>query len=124
MRLVLAQFPFQRNRTTSAGYKGVSFQRTFSPFTTIASPPAPIAAAPVKDYHKLPSDQKSNATFSLIPAIDYFEYTQDMAFLRDQLYLAMKELDAFWRNFAVRDVSGKISIGGDPGELAIARDST
>lgn len=109
-QMVLAQFPFQRNRTAAAGYKGVSFQRTFSPLTTVAAAPAPIAVAPLKDYHKLPSDQKSNATFSLIPAIDYFEYTQDTDFLRDQLYPAMKELDAFWRDFAVLDASGKVRI--------------
>jgi len=106
-QMVLAQFPFQRNRTAAAGYKGVSFQRTFSPFTTIATPPAPLPVAASKDYMKLPSDQKSNATFSLIPSIEYFEYTQDMQFLRNQLYPAMKELDAFWRDFALRDPSGR-----------------
>ena len=31
-RMVLAQIPWQKNRTAAAGYKGVSFQRTFSPF--------------------------------------------------------------------------------------------
>jgi hypothetical protein len=62
----------------------------------------PVAAA--KDYKKLPSDQKSNATFSLLPVIDYWEYTQDVGFLRTQLYPAMKAMDAFWRDFAVRDL--------------------
>ena len=100
-QMVLAQFPFQKNRTAEAGYKGVSFQRTFSPFTTIAAPPAPVPIASVKDYHKLPSDQKSNATFSLLPSIQYYEYTQDFDFLRTRLYPAMKELDAFWRDFAI-----------------------
>lgn len=102
-RMVLTQFPFQRNRTARAGYKGVSFQRTFTPFTTVAKPPAPVPVAAQKDYRKLPSDQKSNATFSLLPVIQYYEYTQDREFLREKLYPAMKQLDAFWRDFAVRD---------------------
>lgn len=102
-RMVLAQFPFQKNRTAQAGYKGVSFQRTFTPFTTIADPPPPISVAAQKNYRKLPSDQKSNATFSLLPTIQYYEYTQAPLFLREKLYPAMKELDAFWRDFAVRD---------------------
>lgn len=106
-RMVLAQMPWQRNRTASAGYQGVSFQRTFSPFTVLASPPAPIPVAAARDYHKLPSDQKSNATFSLLPIIQYYEYTQDRNFLRARLYPAMKQLDAFWRDFAVRSTDGK-----------------
>ena len=106
-RMVLAQMPWQRNRTAEAGYQGVSFQRTFSPFTVIASPPGPVSVASSKDWKKLPSDQKSNATFSLLPTIQYFEYTQDMDFLRTRLYPAMKQLDAFWRDFAVRDADGQ-----------------
>ena len=102
-RMVLAQFPFQKNRTAEAGYKGVSFQRTFTPFTTIAEPPPSVPVASQKNYRKLPSDQKSNATFSLLPVIQYYEYTQDRKCLRDDLYPAMKGLDAFWRDFAVRD---------------------
>lgn len=106
-RMIFAQIPWQRNRTADAGYQGVSFQRTFSPFTVLASPPAPIPVAAIQDYHKLPSDQKSNATFSLLPVIQYYEYTQDRKFLRTQLYPAMKQLDAFWRDFAVRSTDGK-----------------
>ncbi len=106
-RMVLAQVPWQRNRTAAAGYRGVSYQRTFSPFTVIAAPPPPVPVAATKNYAKLPSDQKSNATFSFLPSIQYYEYTQNKQFLRTQLYPAMKELDAFWRDFAVRDASGK-----------------
>jgi len=104
-RMVLAQIPWQTNRTAAAGYKGVAYQRTFSPFTVIAAPPAPVAVAATKDYKKLPADQKSNGTFSLLPTIQYYEYTQDKEFLRTQLYPAMKAMDAFWRDFAVRDAS-------------------
>ncbi|WP_035359575.1 glycosyl hydrolase family 95 catalytic domain-containing protein [Edaphobacter aggregans] len=106
-RMVLAQIPWQKNRTAAAGYKGVAFQRTFSPFTVIADPPAPVPVAAEKNWKKLPADQKSNGTFSLLPTIQYYEYTQDREFLRTKLYPAMKEFDAFWRDFAVRDTTGK-----------------
>jgi hypothetical protein len=106
-RMVLAQLPWQRNRTARAGYAGVSYDRAFSLFTVIAKPPALVPVARTKDFTKLPSDQKSNATFSFLPAIQYYEYTQDREFLRTELYPAMKQLDAFWRDFAVRDASGK-----------------
>jgi hypothetical protein len=106
-RMVLAQMPWQKNRTAAAGYKGIAFQRTFSPFTVIAEPPAPIAVSDQKNWKKLPADQKSNGTFSLLPTIQYYEYTQDREFLCTKLYPALKELDAFWRDFAVRDASGK-----------------
>lgn len=105
-RMVLAQSPWQHNRTAAAGYKGVAFQRTFSPFTVIATPPALIPVAPEKNYKKLPADQKSNGTFSLLPVIQYWEYTRDDNFLRAQLYPAMKQMDAFWRDFAVRFPDG------------------
>jgi hypothetical protein len=48
-RMVLAQVPWQKNRTAGAGYQGVAYQRTFSPFTVIAKPPAPVAIALVND---------------------------------------------------------------------------
>jgi hypothetical protein len=107
IRMVLAQIPWQRNRTASAGYKGVSFDRTFSPETVVAKPPALVPVAREKDHTHLPSDQKSNATFSLLPAIQFYDYTQDRQFLRTTLYPAMKQLDAFWRDYAVRDSSGQ-----------------
>ena len=106
-RMVLAQLLWQKDRTAQAGYKGVSFQRTFSPFTVIAKPPLPTPVAVLKDYQRLPSDQKSNATFSFLPVINYYEYTQDKEFLRSKLYPALRELDEFWRDYAVRDASGQ-----------------
>jgi hypothetical protein len=105
--MVMAQMPWQRNLTAAAGYQGVSFERTFSPITVVAKPPAPISVGAEKNRTQLPSDQKSNATFSLLPAIQYYDYTQDRDFLRNSLYPAMKELDAFWRDYAVRDSSGQ-----------------
>jgi hypothetical protein len=106
-RMVLAQLAWQKNKTADAGYHGAAYQRTFSPFTVIARSPALVSVAPVKDIQRLPSDQKSNATFSFLPVIDYWEYTQDNSFLRSQLYPALRELDAFWRDFAVRDSSSQ-----------------
>ncbi len=108
-RMVLAQVPWQKNRTAEAGYQGVAYQRTFSPFTVIAKPPAPVPIAPIKDIQRLPADQKSNATFSFLPVFDYYDYTRDKTFLRTKLYPAMRELDAFWRDFAVRDDQGRWS---------------
>lgn len=105
-RMVLAQVPWQKNRTAEAGYQGVAYQRTFSPFTVIAKPPAPVPIAPIKDIQRLPADQKSNATFSFLPVFDYYDYTQDKVFLQVRLYPAMRDLDAFWRDFAVRDDKG------------------
>ena len=105
-RMVLAQMPWQHNRTAAAGYHGTAFQRTFSPFTVVAAPPAPVAVATDKIYKKLPADQKSNGTFSLLPVVQYWEYTRDDNFLRTQLYPAIKDMDAFWRDFAVRDSKG------------------
>jgi hypothetical protein len=107
IRMVMAQLPWQKNLTAAAGYKGVSYERTFSPITVIAKPPAPITVAAEKELTHLPSDQKSNATFSLLPAIQYYDYTEDRDFLRNSLYPAMKELDAFWRDYAVKDPSGQ-----------------
>ena len=108
-RIVLAQVPWQKNRTAEAGYQGVAYQRTFSPFTVIAKPPVPVPIALIKDLQRLPADQKSNATFSFLPVFDYYDYTQDKVFLRTTLYPAMRELDAFWRDFAVRDANGRWS---------------
>jgi hypothetical protein len=106
-RMVLAQIPWQKNITAKAGYKGIAYQRVFAPFTVLAEPPALVPVAPKKDLTRLPADQKSNATFSFLPAIQYYDYTQDREFLRKELYPAMKGLDAFWRDFAIRDASGK-----------------
>ena len=107
IKMVEAQIPWQRNLTAAAGYKGISYERTFSPFTELAKPPAPVPIASTKQYKNLPSDQKSNATFSFLPPIQYYEYTRDNAFLKVELYPALRQLDAFWRDFAVYDSSGE-----------------
>ena len=101
-RMVLAQVPWQKNRTAGARYQGIAYQRTFSPFTVIAKPPAPVPIAPVKDIQRLPADQESNATFSFLPVFDYYDYTKDKELLRGKLYPAMRDLDAFWRDHATR----------------------
>jgi hypothetical protein len=106
IKMVEAQIPWEKNHTAAAGYKGVSYGRTFSPFTVLAKPPPPVPVASTKSYKNLPSDQKSNATFSFLPAIQYYEYTQNRTFLKTELYPALKQLDAFWRDFAVKDSSG------------------
>ena len=68
-RMVLAQVPWQKNRTAEAGYQGIAYQRTFSPFTVIAKPPAPVPIAPVKDIQRLPADQRIECDVQLSSGI-------------------------------------------------------
>jgi hypothetical protein len=97
-----AEAPFQQaNFTARAGYKGVAYQRTFGPFQEFLTPPAPATPAGTKNVHFV--DQKSNASFGAMPAIMYYDYTQDQTFLRNQLYPHLKMIDAFWRDYATFD---------------------
>jgi hypothetical protein len=102
-RLIYTEVPWQRNRTHTAGYQGTAFQRSLAPFHLYATAPASVPVASTKDHTKLPADQKSNATFAALPLIWHWEYTRDQTYLRNQLYPLLKELDAFWRDFAVWD---------------------
>ncbi|MEZ0115197.1 hypothetical protein ABH920_009232 [Catenulispora sp. EB89] len=102
-RMILNEVAWQRNTTHGAGYQGTAFQRSLPPFHLYQTPPAPVPVAAAKDYKKLPADQKSNGTFGALPLIWHWEYTRDRAYLRDELYPLLKELDAFWRDFAVWD---------------------
>ena len=69
-KMVLAQIPWEKNRTAQAGYKGIAYNRVFSIFTVVAQPPATVPIAPKKNIRMLPADQKSNATFSFLPLIN------------------------------------------------------
>ena len=60
-RMVLAQMPWQKNRTAAAGYKGVSFQRTFSPSTVVAS------LLKLNSQGRLPLVTDAGKTYRLIP---------------------------------------------------------
>ena len=102
-RLIYNEVPWQRNTTHSAGYQGTAFQRSMAPFHLYEKQPSTVGVASKKDYTKLPADQKSNATFAALPLIWHWEYTRDTAYLQTQLYPLLKELDAFWRDFAVFD---------------------
>ena len=102
-RMILNEVAWQRNTTHSAGYQGTAFQRSLPPFHLYQTPPAPVPVAAAKNYTKLPADQKSNGTFGALPLIWHWEYTRDLDYLRDELYPLLKELDAFWRDFAVWD---------------------
>lgn len=99
--LILADIPYQQNRTHAAGYEGLTFQRSLTPYHLVKTPPPVIPVAPVKDWQKLPSDQKSNGVFAVLPLIWYYEYTQDTEFLKEKLYPLLKELDAFWRSYLI-----------------------
>jgi len=102
-RMILNEVPWQRNTTHNAGYQGTAYQRSLPPFHLYQTPPAPVPVAAAKNYAKLPADQKSNGTFGALPLIWHWEYTRDLEYLRTDLYPLLKELDAFWRDFAVWD---------------------
>ena len=102
-RVIYNEVPWQRNTTHGAGYQGTAFQRSMTPFHLYEKQPATAPVASTKDYTKLPADQKSNATFAALPLIWHWEYTRDTTYLQTQLYPLLKELDAFWRDFAVWD---------------------
>ncbi|GAA1982036.1 glycosyl hydrolase family 95 catalytic domain-containing protein [Catenulispora subtropica] len=104
-RLIYNEVPWQRNKTHSAGYQGTAFQRSLAPFHLYETAPSTTPVASTKDYTKLPADQKSNASFAALPLIWHWEYTRDQTYLQSQLYPLLKELDAFWRDFAVWDGS-------------------
>jgi hypothetical protein len=101
--LILHEMPWQRNRTHAAGYDGVCHQRSLTPDHLFAPAPDPLPIAPVKDFKKLPADQKSNGVFAAIPLIWYYEYTRDGQYLKDKLYPYLKELDAFYRSYLSMD---------------------
>ncbi|WP_194916262.1 glycosyl hydrolase family 95 catalytic domain-containing protein [Catenulispora rubra] len=102
-RLIYNEVPWQRNTTHGAGYQGTAFQRSMAPFHMYENQPSTAPVASKKDYTKLPADQKSNGTFAALPLIWHWEYTRDTTYLQTQLYPLLKELDAFWRDFAVFD---------------------
>lgn len=100
---VVAELPYQVNRTASAGYKGATFTRSYAPYNVFRAKPPGTPVAPEKDWERLPTDQKSNGTFGVLPMLTYYEYTRDEQFLRDKLYPTMKTLDAFWRDYIDRE---------------------
>ena len=104
---MLAERPYQENRTAAAGYKGALYTRSHAPFNLFRPAPAPIPVAAVKDYKLLPTDQKSNATFAALPILWYYDYTRDPVFLKNKLYPHLKSLDAFWRDYMTWDAAGK-----------------
>ena len=104
-RVIQAAIPYARNRTHAAGYKGVTFPRTVSPYDTTRSAPATTPVAATKNSGKLPSDQQTNGTAAAIPFFWAYEYTGDMAFFRDVTYPFLKELGDFWVDFVERDAA-------------------
>lgn len=91
------QAPVEQNFTAAAGYQGIAFERTMGPDAEFVSPPAPAPVAGSKNVAFI--DQKSNGSFGAMPAIWYWEYTQDRTYLATQLYPHLKQLEAFWRSY-------------------------
>ena len=100
--VIFAEFPWQKIKTANNGYQGTCFQRSHAPFHYLAPPPTIPPIAPEKNYKAL-QDQKSDGAFALLPAIWYWEYTRDDAYLKTKLYPALKELDAFHRDYVTWD---------------------
>jgi hypothetical protein len=93
----LGEQQWQINWTAAAGYKGEMFQRSMAPFHQFEATPAPAKVASSKNQRW--TDQKSNGFFAAFPSIEYYDYTQDQTFLKNQLYPNMKAVDAFFRDY-------------------------
>ncbi|MFI6299248.1 discoidin domain-containing protein [Nonomuraea sp. NPDC050790] len=107
---VRAEVPYARNRTHEAGFQGMTFWRAFSPFNQTRPAPAETPVAPTKRHSRLPSDQQSNGTFSAIPFLWDYEYTGDEKMFREFTYPYLKELGAFWMDFAEKGPDGKYDV--------------
>ena len=93
---VLAEEPFQQNKTAAAGYHGVTYQRSYTPADLFNSPPSPAPVASTRNWAS-PVDQKSNGTFVSLPCMWYYEYTLDTNYLRTQ---ALSPVDSTGRLLA------------------------
>lgn len=102
----LAEQQWQINWTAAAGYKGEMFQRSMAPFHQFQPTPAPAKVASSKNATW--TDQKSNGFFAAFPSIEYYDYTQDQTFLKNQLYPNMKAVDAFFRDYLTTDSKGRL----------------
>ncbi|MFE5322344.1 hypothetical protein ACFQ88_27075 [Paenibacillus sp. NPDC056579] len=103
---IMAEIPFQRNATAKAGYKGVSFCRSFRPMRIYNRPPEPLDIADTKDYSKLPADQKTNGTFAALPFLWRYQYMYDVDFFRSVTYPFLKELAEFWMDYLEKGEDG------------------
>ncbi|TMR90641.1 glycosyl hydrolase family 95 catalytic domain-containing protein [Nonomuraea basaltis] len=108
-KAVAAELPYVRNTTHAAGYKGMTFSRTFSPYNATRPAPADVPVTGPKLPGKL-SDQKTNGTFAAIPFMWNWEYTRDEEFLRTQTYPFLKELGEFWMDFVEKGEDGKYHV--------------
>lgn len=103
---IIAEIPYQRNATAKAGYKGVSFCRSFRPMRIYNSPPEPVDIAEKKEYSKLPADQKTNGTFAALPFLWNYQYTYDVDFFRSITYPFLKQLAEFWMDYLEKGADG------------------
>ncbi|MFI6294933.1 discoidin domain-containing protein [Nonomuraea sp. NPDC050790] len=105
-----AEIPYSRNRTHQAGYKGMTFSRTFRPYNATRPAPATVPVAPVKDWTALPSDQQSNGVFTALPLLWDYEYTGDEKMFREFTYPYLREQAEFWMDYLVRGPDGKYDV--------------
>jgi len=93
-----AEQQWQINWTAqSGGYNGEMWQRSMGPFHQYF--PTPVPATKRSGKNPRWADQKSNGMFAALPSIFYYDYTQDLNFLKTQLYPNVKAVDAFYRDY-------------------------
>ncbi|MFC5404930.1 CBM35 domain-containing protein [Cohnella soli] len=106
INLIATEAPYQQNKTASAGYKGILYQRSLTPYDLVKSAPTVNSPAATKDWTKL-QDQKSNGSFAVMPLIWYYEYTGDTTYLQNTLYPIAKNIGAFFLDYVT-----KVNLGG------------
>jgi hypothetical protein len=110
-RVIRAEIPYSRNTTHAAGYQGLTFRRSVTPFNTTRAAPATTPVAATKNPDALPSDQQTNGTFTALPFLWHYEYTGDVDFFRTVTYPFLKELGAFWTDFVEKNpTTGKYEV--------------
>ncbi len=102
-RVIQAEIPYSRNSTHAAGYEGLTFRRSVSPYNATRAAPGTTPVAGAKNPDALPSDQQTNGTFAALPFLWKYEYTGDVEWLRTTAYPFLKELGAFWVDFVEKN---------------------
>ncbi|MFD5114461.1 discoidin domain-containing protein [Streptomyces sp. NPDC058391] len=72
----------------------------------------PYGSTTDDQYHQ----QVSNSLFTASQFIDYYEYTQDVDFLRNKAYPFLNEVSLFFESYLERDAAGRYSLWSGPHE--------
>jgi trehalose/maltose hydrolase-like predicted phosphorylase len=107
--IIFHEVPYGMNRAHKAGYSGVSFTRSFTPYNSFYTPPSISPVALTKNYSSL-QDQKCISGFAGMALIWQWEYTQDTVYLRNRLYPYLRDFADFWVDYLTRDASGHYNV--------------